>query len=160
MRDLRITLAVNLEEISDLIHNNRIGIFFLDHFVFVKFRHKMISERNAVMLTELCEIPNHFIGNAEHTSVLFKNEGIFHKEVIELCTVPHVIHGVGSYKSVFIKGKLHIVYLEVSENIVKNLSFSVINGELFHFAEHSGAVCTKLCFISVRLTLRFVVCLK
>ena len=74
--------------------------------------------------------------------------------------MPHVIHGVGSYKPVFIKGKLHIVYLEVSENIVKNLGFSIINGELFHFAEHSGAVCTKLCFISVRLTLRFVVCLK
>ena len=160
MRDLRVTLAVNLEEISDLIHDNGIRIFFLDHLVFVKFRHEMIPERNAVMLTKRCKILNHFIRDAEHTAVLFKDEGIFNKEVIELCTVPHVIHGVRSDKSVFIKGKLHIVYLEVSENIVKNLGFSVINGELFRFTEHFGAVCTKLCFMSVRFTLCLAVCLK
>ena len=74
--------------------------------------------------------------------------------------MPHVIHRIGGDKSVFIKGKLHIVYLEVSENIVKNLGFSVINGKLFRFTEHSCSVCAKLCFMSIYFTLRSAVCLK
>ena len=160
MRNLRITLSVNLEEVADFIHNDIIRIIFLNHFVFVKFRYKMISECHAIVFTKLCKILNYFVRDAEYAAVFFKYKRIFYKEVVKLCSVPHIVHRVGRNKSVFIKSKLHIVYLEVSENIVENLGFSVINGELFRFTEHSGPVSAKLGFMSVRFTLCLAVCLK
>ena len=160
MRNLRITLSVNLEEVADFIHDDIIRIIFLNHFVFVKFRYKMISECHAIVFTKLCKILNYFVRDAEYAAVFFKYKRIFHKEVVKLCSVPHIVHRVGRNKTVFIKGKLHIVYLEISENIVKNLGFSIINRELFRFTEHSGSVSTKLRLISIGRSLRFTICRK
>ena len=160
MGNLRISLSVNLEEIPDFIHDDIIRIILLNHFVFIKFRHKMISECHAVVFTKLCKILNYFIRDTEYATVFFKYKRIFHKEVVKLSPMPHIVHRVGCNKAVFIKGKLHIVYLEISENIVKNLGFSIINRELFRFTEHSGSVSTKLRLISIGRSLRFTICRK
>ena len=126
MRDFCIFLAEHFKEIADLLHNNRIGIFFLCFFIFVpRGGGVIVLNLNAVKPAKLGEIRKHIAVYFVRLSVLIVADCVLHKKIIELFSAPNIAAAVRCNEFSVLKSELNIADIQLIKNTFKDFRFTL-----------------------------------
>ena len=128
VRNFCIFLAEHFKEIADLLHNNRVGIFFLCFLIFVpRGRSVIVLNFNAVKLAKLGEIRKHIAVYFVRLSILIVADCVLYKKIIELFSAPNIVTTVRCNKFAVLKSELNIADIQLIKNTVENFRFTLGN---------------------------------